>query len=111
MKEDWRPLLKRLGWHRQDFMGTGERWFRPTDTALGCSYDYAVKTLKRRGLLDPDENLREQKKIAADLLRAQERGGFSSFDDVARLAELVLALDEWMAKGGFPPNAWKQKKT
>lgn len=46
--------------------------------------------------MDPNANLREQleiARVAVDL----ENAGF------ARLAELVLALDEWRTNGGFDP--------
>ena len=58
--------------------------------------------------MDPEANLREQKMLAQRLLKERARGGLSSFDDVARLAELVLAMDEWLSSGGFPPKAWKK---
>lgn len=57
--------------------------------------------------MDPDENLREQKELAERLLHAKNSGGWSQFSDVSRLCELVLALSEWLEKGGFPPKAWK----
>lgn len=56
--------------------------------------------------MDPNENLREQLELAQKL-----RDDFS-LDDLQvdraamRLAELVLALDEWLRKGGFYPRAW-----
>jgi hypothetical protein len=28
--------------------------------------------------------------------------------DATRLAELVLALDEWIRKGGFLPTRWRR---
>jgi len=31
-------------------------------------------------------------------------------DDLVRLAELVLALNNWAVNGGFPPKVFAQKK-
>lgn len=59
--------------------------------------------------MDPDENLRQQRKIAAEMLRARDKGGWTSFDDVARLCELVQALDEWIVRGGSLPGEWTQE--
>lgn len=51
--------------------------------------------------MDPDANLE------ALLERAHTIAGNPTKDDVANeLAELVLALDEWLAKGGGLPEAW-----
>lgn len=52
--------------------------------------------------MDPDSNLREQIEIAKEIIRRDDAG--ESLEDIAstalRLAELVLALAEWNAKGG-----------
>jgi len=51
--------------------------------------------------MDPNENLKEQLEVAHELLLS------GSFDPtVQRLAELVLALDEWLKKGGYSPVRW-----
>lgn len=59
--------------------------------------------------MDPDSNLQEQlelaNKIQAEWDREDEPPEFDP-TDVARLAELVLALDEWRRKGGFLPARW-----
>jgi hypothetical protein len=64
--------------------------------------------------MDPNANLREQLELA----RAD--WGVSEFDKLEpfnvdrlhtehlRLQELVLALDEWIRKGGFLPAAWQR---
>ncbi len=52
--------------------------------------------------MDPDANWEEQKKLAARI--NDDRDWVK--DDARRLAELVLALDEWLKKGGFPPKAF-----
>lgn len=51
--------------------------------------------------MDPNANLEEMLSLA----RAQLEYGFADAD---RLAELVLAMDEWMSKGGFPPKKWEK---
>lgn len=58
--------------------------------------------------MHPDANLQEQRELANRLLTpagadlsTEEREHAS-----ARLAELVLALDGWLGRGGFPPAAW-----
>ena len=63
--------------------------------------------------MDPDANLDEQKRLAKELLvkDADCRCGNIDPEKAERLAELVLALDEWITKGGFPPKAWKASKT
>jgi hypothetical protein len=47
--------------------------------------------------MDPNENLSEQRRIIA---RLNEAG------PIARLVELVEALDGWLSKGGFVPQDW-----
>lgn len=55
--------------------------------------------------MDPNENLKEQLKLANDIVNTDLEG-----DDLdpMRLAELVLAMDQWMRAGGFPPDDWKK---
>jgi hypothetical protein len=52
--------------------------------------------------MDPFNNLREQRELAAKI---NEVAGthFANSDDGDRLAELVVALDEWRLTGGFDP--------
>lgn len=57
--------------------------------------------------MDPDENLREQLDIAYGIIAAPR---LERRED-ERLAELVLALDEWIKKGGFLPKAWQHTLT
>lgn len=52
--------------------------------------------------MDPDANLKEQLKIA-ELMR---EGVSLAGDYPDRLVELVLALDEWIVKGGALPERW-----
>jgi hypothetical protein len=59
--------------------------------------------------MDPDANLKDQLTLAQRLLRNLEAEPMVSAEeaDVMRLAELVLALDEWIRKGGFLPERWR----
>jgi len=61
--------------------------------------------------MDPDQNLKEQLEIAAQILAAQDANhGEAGVDPDAgaNLAELVIALDEWIRGGGFLPAAWRK---
>ena len=51
--------------------------------------------------MDPDTNLEEQKTLAQSII-----DGDADDADAERLAELVLALHEWLSKGGALPEAW-----
>lgn len=60
--------------------------------------------------MDPDENLNEQRRLTARML-----DGYDNPDDrwieqenAVRLAELVVALDRWIANGGALPRAWRR---
>lgn len=63
--------------------------------------------------MDPISNLAEQRDIAQAILCEVDRANswkndyvmdINCINDLAeRLAELVLALDEWRRKGGFDP--------
>jgi hypothetical protein len=53
--------------------------------------------------MDPNANLEQQRFIAARLVEAENPDPA----DVQRLAELVLALDEWIKRGGFLPKDWQ----
>ena len=52
--------------------------------------------------MDPNENLREQREIAERIVRCHE----DETNDALALAELVLALDGWLQRGGFMPAEW-----
>jgi hypothetical protein len=56
--------------------------------------------------MDPDANLAEQLRLAL-LIQARPDYGETAHDAV-RLADLVLALNEWLARGGALPEAWKR---
>lgn len=51
--------------------------------------------------MDPNANLEEQRRIVSTIIR-------DGSGDAERLADLVEALDEWLSKGGFLPEAWKR---
>ena len=54
--------------------------------------------------MDPNANLREQLTIAKFILSDKEEQTYG----VVRLAELIIALDEWITKGGFLPERWME---
>lgn len=63
--------------------------------------------------MDPNANLQEQLQIAAALValipdKEDGHGLSSACYDAKRLAELVLALDEWINRGGFLPKQWQK---
>jgi hypothetical protein len=56
--------------------------------------------------MDPSANLSEQLNLAETIV-----GRLPFLDgDGERLAHLVLALDEWLRKGGALPEPWKARK-
>ncbi len=59
--------------------------------------------------MDPTSNLKEQLKLAAELI-AQPTDGEdfteANQDSAYRLAELVEALNSWIQHGGFLPKQW-----
>jgi hypothetical protein len=58
--------------------------------------------------MDPNTALAEMIETAARLTNnpPEDRDGIAYEAD--RLAELVLALDGWIRKGGFLPDAWQK---
>lgn len=50
--------------------------------------------------MDPEATLKEM------LILADRLTWHDSMGDAARLAELVLAMDGWLRRGGNLPNAW-----
>lgn len=59
--------------------------------------------------MDPNANLEEQLKLALQILGIDD--GTDPHDvaeAVMRLAELVIALDEWLRRGGFLPDVWSK---
>lgn len=66
--------------------------------------------------MDPNEALR-QIRLLIKQMEVEDKpdhyhGGGQQWKQHAEdLAEQVQALDEWLAKGGFPPDAWANKVT
>jgi len=66
--------------------------------------------------MDPDENLKEQRALTAQLLLEPGEFGFTDAEAIdrdratERLVELVRALDDWLTQGGFLPDAWDSGK-
>ena len=64
--------------------------------------------------MDPNANLTEQRALARDILvqleRREQLDPEDVFRDCDRMAELVLALDEWLHRGGFLPARWQHQK-
>lgn len=58
--------------------------------------------------MDPQANLNEQLEISTRLL-SSDVDEEETMRLAYRLAELVLALDEWIRKGGFLPDAWARR--
>ena len=56
--------------------------------------------------MDPDANLADQLWTARNMLENDSE----SIDtgDAVTLAELVIALDEWITNGGFIPERWNK---
>lgn len=58
--------------------------------------------------MDPNENLREQRRLAAKAIESLDNGRIVSELDVQRLAELVITLDEWITRHGALPADWRE---
>ena len=56
--------------------------------------------------MDPDATLAEIREITGKVLNTDLMAHETS-DLLWRLAELTSALDEWLARGGFKPDAWQ----
>lgn len=62
--------------------------------------------------MDPDANLAEQLRLARRIQAEWDQSDTPpEFDptDVARLADLVLALHGWIIRGGFLPLLWRKR--
>jgi hypothetical protein len=74
------------------------------DLARRPPYDYEWDDL-----MDPNENVKRQRQVADQIIAAMEDGNITNSmictlaDD---LAELVVALDDWLTNGGFLPSEW-----
>ena len=56
--------------------------------------------------MDPDANLAEQRALAGEILERDDADTTLRPADAERLAELVLALDGWLAQKGRLPDRW-----
>ena len=56
--------------------------------------------------MDPDANLRELRELASVIVNEDEVTSINA----TRLAELAIALDEWITAGGFLPAAWQNNE-
>lgn len=58
--------------------------------------------------MDPEATRTEMRELAHEVQRTADNETAELDPYVAlRLAELVLALDEWLCHAGFPPAAWR----
>lgn len=64
------------------------------------------ETREREGRMDPNANLMQQRELAEKILRMWDAEGAVPAYEAEKLAELVLALDSWLLKGGAFPRAW-----
>lgn len=55
--------------------------------------------------MDPNSNVKEQRQIARAIVDSPD----GHTHGAVRLAELVLALDEWICLGGFCPTEWSER--
>jgi hypothetical protein len=60
----------------------------------------------KRTNMDPNANLKETLELAEAITAASDNEQPINEDDAVRLAELVIAMNEWMQKGGFCPTRW-----
>lgn len=56
--------------------------------------------------MDPNANLTELRKLVANNIDRE----FVSDHDTARMMELFDALDGWLTRGGFLPEAWQRSE-
>lgn len=54
--------------------------------------------------MDPNAALAE---IRAEIADIESAGNDIEYRGAHKLADLVQSLDEWIAKGGFLPDAWQ----
>ena len=59
--------------------------------------------------MDPTANLKEQIELAQNWVEwVDDSEPPEEIAAINRLSELVLALDEWIKKGGFLPRQWTE---
>lgn len=57
--------------------------------------------------MDPDKTLQEMIALAQKVLDGET---YPDLDDTDQLAELIINLDEWLAKGGALPQRWQAQE-
>ena len=55
--------------------------------------------------MDPDACLEDALRIANAIVNADELDS-DALTDATNLAELVIALNDWLSDGGFRPKCW-----
>lgn len=58
--------------------------------------------------MDPDTTLQELRALAHELIFCDEDNREKLEANAVRTGELIQALDEWITKGGFLPEAWQK---
>ena len=61
--------------------------------------------------MDPDETLKRIRALAARIIAVADKDDEDMSSEGLELAELVQALDTWIASGGFLPRAWENRRT
>jgi len=61
--------------------------------------------------MDPNETLTKIRELATKIGQFDFDHPEQLYGTAADLAEHVEALDEWLSKGGFPPDAWGRPET
>jgi len=57
--------------------------------------------------MDPNATVKEAVELAKQITEAIDNDRQVDSADADRLAQLVIALDTWLRKGGFLPDAWQ----
>ena len=60
--------------------------------------------------MDPNANLKELRQLCDSMSKAELADQQYSQDDMARVLDLLTALDQWIAGGGFLPDAWQYRR-
>lgn len=64
----------------------------------------ADSSRRRKVGMDPDANLAEQIRLSERVLLE-----VATDNEKARLADLVISLNDWIRGGGFLPKAWQRR--
>lgn len=74
----------------------------PKRTECRRRSDTSVRSKKKGAIVDPNFALM----MIREIIKDYEAGNSA---DVHTIIECFNALDQWMSKGGFLPNEWKEK--